>query len=333
LFKVCGEMGISKRTYKRWISVNSPVEDQRPVIKRPTPKNKLNPKERAEIIKIVSQPEYKSLPPSQIVPTLADEGIYLASESTFYRVLNEEKMNNHRGHSKPRLKRPLSTHSAIAPNQVWMWDITWLGGPAKCIYYYLYLILDLFSRKIVAWEIWPEESAGHASTLIKRCALSEQTHMSSDPLVLHSDNGSPMKGSTMLQTLYTLGITPSRSRPRVSNDNPYAESIFRTCKYRPNYPMQGFIDIIVAREWVLKFVRWYNYRHKHSGLNFITPHQRHTNQADKIFAQRDKVYRRAKENTPERWSQSTRNWSLENEVWLNPEKITQSNETGNEQIS
>ncbi len=326
-------MGISKRTFKRWYSDNTPLEDQRPLVERPTPKNKLSLEERAEIVKTVNQSEYKSLPPSQIVPTLADAGIYLGSESTFYRILNEENMNNHRDHSKSPIKRPISTHSATGPNQVWMWDITWLGGPARGIYYYLYLILDLFSRKIVAWEIWAEESAEHASTLIKRCTLSEQTYMTSKPLVLHSDNGSPMKGSTMLQTLYALGITPSRSRPRVSNDNPYAESIFRTCKYRPDYPMQGFIDIKAAREWVLKFVNWYNFNHKHSGLNFITPHQRHTDQAAKIFTQRDKVYKVAREKNPHRWSKTTRNWTIEDEVWLNPEKITQSNENDNEQIS
>jgi len=333
LFKACNEIGISKRTFKRWKSDATPLADQRPIVERPTPKNKLSVEERSEIIKTVNQSEFKSLPPSQIVPTLADQGVYLGSVSTFYRILNEENMNNHRGHSKSPIKRAISTHSATAPNQVWMWDITWLGGPAKGIYYYLYLILDLFSRKIVAWEIWSEESAEHASTLIKRCALSEQTHLTSKPLVLHSDNGSPMKGSTMLQTLYTLGITPSRSRPRVSNDNPYAESIFRTCKYRPDYPMQGFININSAREWVLKFVHWYNFNHKHSGLNFITPNQRHTHQATEIFSKRDEVYRLAREKHPQRWSNSTRNWSLENEVWLNPERTTQSNETEDEQIS
>jgi putative transposase len=115
-------MGISKRTFKRWHSDDTPLEDQRPIVERPTPKNKLSVEERAEIVKTVNQVEYKSLPPSQIVPTLADEGIYLGSESTFYRILNEENMNNHRGHSKSPIKRPISTHSAIEPNQVWMWD-------------------------------------------------------------------------------------------------------------------------------------------------------------------------------------------------------------------
>jgi putative transposase len=123
------------------------------------------------------------------------------------------------------------------------WDITWLPGPAKGIYFYLYLILDLFSCKIIAWEIWVEESVENASILVRRGVLSEQRISPLQPLILHSDNGSPMKGASLLENLYQLGITPSRSRPRVSNDNPYAESIFRTCKYRPSYPVSGFTDL------------------------------------------------------------------------------------------
>jgi putative transposase len=129
-----------------------------------------------------------------------------------------------------------------------MWDITWLPGPAKGIYFYLYLILDLFSRKIVAWDIWLEESSEKASILVRRATLSEQR--GTRPLVLHSDNGSPMKGASLLETLYALGITPSKSRPRVSNDNPYAESLFRTCKYRPSYPAGGFTDLTAPRTWM-----------------------------------------------------------------------------------
>lgn len=333
LIKACEEIGISDRTYKRWTSETTPLEDQRPIVERPTPKNKLSVEERAEIIETINQPEYKSLPASQIVPMLADKDIYIASESTIYRVQNEEKMNNHRGQTKSPVKRTKSTHTATGPNQVWMWDITWLGGPAKGIYFYLYLILDLYSRKIVGWEVWSEESAEHASVLIKRSTLSEQVNTASNTLVLHSDNGSPMKGSTMLETLYTLGITPSRSRPRVSNDNPYAESIFRTCKYRPDYPTKGFIDINAAREWVLGFVHWYNYNHKHGGLNFISPNQRHTGQSDAIFKNRERVYQLAKEKHPERWAKSTRNWSLKNEVHLNPVKTTESKKTETKQIS
>jgi len=316
----CAELGISLRTYQRWISTTSPNEDQRPLVEREAPANKLTEAEEKEILSICNQVEFQSLPPSQIVPILADNGIYIASESTIYRVLKKHSQNNHRGRSKKPTSRPLSTHKATGPNQVWMWDITWLPGPAKGVYYYLYLILDLFSRKVIAWEIWSVESAENASVLIRRAIMSEKRLCTSEPLVLHSDNGSPMKGATMLETLYALGITPSRSRPRVSNDNPYAESIFRTCKYRPSFPTKGFLTIDVARKWVLEFTHWYNFKHRHSGLKFITPHQRHSGQAEKIFNERQKVYEAAKGKNPHRWSKDTRTWQLDDIVWLNPEK-------------
>ncbi len=144
--------------------------------------------------------------------------------------------------------------------------------------------------------------------------------MSGVPQPLHSDNGSPMKGATLLELLYKLGITPSRSRPRVSNDNPYAESIFRTCKYRPGYPAKGFKDLDAARLWVLEFVRWYNYEHKHSGIKFVTPVQRHTGMDKQILENRKRVYEMARKRHPERWTGATRDWTLEDEVWLNPER-------------
>lgn len=329
----CKELGISQRTLQRWRSALTPNEDQRPLVERPTPKNKLSKEERETIVQTVNQPAYKSLPPSQIVPRLADEGVYIASESTFYRVLKDADMQHHRGRSKKPSSKPISTHCATGPNQVWMWDITWLPGPAKGIYFYLYLILDLYSRRIIAWEVWLEESAVNASLLVRRGMLSEQLMPSPQPLVLHSDNGSPMKGSSLLETLYQLGITPSRSRPRVSNDNPYAESIFRTCKYRPDYPAKGFLDLTEARTWVLSFVRWYNQEHRHSGLNFLTPNQRHNGSSDQVFEQRTKVYEEAKSLHPERWSREIRDWSLDDEVWLNPERISSQTLTENKRTS
>ena len=210
--KACEVLGISHRTLFRWSSAHTPNEDQRAHAKRPAPHNKLSDEEKKQIIKVVNQPEYKSLPPSQIVPILADNGCYLASESTMYRVLKEHNMQHHRGNSKKPTKRPLSTHSANGPNQVWMWDITYLPGAVKGIFYYLYLIIDLYSRKIVGWEVWSEESAENASVLVRRTMMSEKRTHVNTPLVLHSDNGSPMKGATLLETLYQLGITPSKSR-------------------------------------------------------------------------------------------------------------------------
>lgn len=317
----CKELEISQRTLQRWRSDATPLDDQRAFAGRPVPRNKLSEKETQGIVEVANRTEFQSLPPSQIVPILADRGTYLASESTFYRILKSHNMQHHRGRSKKPVSKPISTHCATAPNQVWMWDITWLPGPAKGIYFYLYLILDLYSRKVIAWDIWLEESAENASILVRRGVLSEQRSAVSQPLILHSDNGSPMKGAALLETLYSLGITPSRSRPRVSNDNPYAESIFRTCKYRPSYPAGGFGDLTQARTWVLAFVQWYNYEHRHSGLNFLTPYQRHNGLSQDILEQRRQIYEQAKASHPERWSGGIRDWTLDEEVWLNPERI------------
>ena len=239
-----------------------------------------------------------------------------------YRVLHESNQQHHRGKAeKPGKAKAPTSHCATAANEVWMWDITWLSGPVRGMYFYLYLILDLFSRKIVGWEIWEEESAEKASQLVKKAYLTEGIGLnrSRKPLILHSDNGSPMKGATLLETLYQLGIQTSRSRPRVSNDNPYAESIFRTCKYRPEYPEKGFVDLAAARTWVLRFVRWYNLEHRHSGLKFITPAERHDGKSSAVLANRIRIYEEARAKHPKRWSKGIRNWILPDEVWLNPE--------------
>jgi len=319
----CEELSLSVRTVERWRQEGSPKEDQRPYAQRPVPSHKLSEAEKQKILAITRQAEFQSMPPSQIVPILADRGEYIASESSMYRVLHAHNQQHHRGKAKnPGKKSEPTSHCATAANQVWMWDITWLPGPIRGMYYYLYLILDLFSRKIVGWEIWEEESAEKASRLVIKAHLSEGIAFKrqSEPLILHSDNGSPMKGATLLDTLYQLGIQTSRSRPRVSNDNPYAESIFRTCKYRPEYPEKGFADMAAARTWVLTFVRWYNQEHRHSGLKFVTPQQRHNGISAQVFAQRIRVYEEARSKNPSRWSKNIRNWTLPDEVWLNPEK-------------
>jgi len=318
--KACAILEISARTYQRWTREGNVLPDARPDATRPIPANKLSPKEREEILNVSNSVAFRSLPPSQIVPTLADQGCYLASESSFYRILREADQQHHRGRSEAPHQKPLSTHCASGPNQVWCWDITWLPGPARGVFYYLYLIMDLYSRRIIAWEIHENETSDHAAKLIHKACLIEGIAAQSQPLVLHSDNGSPMKGASMLETLRRLGVTSSFSRPRVSNDNAYSESLFRTCKYRPDYPVNGFADIEEAREWVLSFSRWYNTEHKHSSLKFTTPDQRHTGEADEILKHRQHVYDAAKERHPNRWSGDTRNWDLPNDVWLNPEK-------------
>jgi putative transposase len=339
LFIACKEAEISTRTYKRWIESygeNGEHIDKRTIAIHPEPHNKLSQEEKQGIINIVNLPEFSSLPPSQIVPILADRGLYIASESTIYRVLREYNEQHHRGRSKEPVKRPISTHVANAPNRVYTWDITYLNGPIKGQHYYLYMISDLFSRKIVAWEVWEIESAENASELIRRAIIAEKLTTREHPLVLHSDNGSPMKGATMLETLYNLGITPSRSRPRVSNDNPYAESLFKTLKYRCNYQPKGFSSLEEARNWVYDFVEWYNSSHRHSGIKFLTPNQRHApDHGLSVLKKRDIVYKTAKLKNPGRWTRGTRDWSIVDKVWLNPEKTESNNElkVDNENVS
>ncbi len=316
LAKACQELHISVRTYERWVAHGGVKVDQRPLTKRPVPKNKLSQEEREEIITVVNLEEYADIPPTQIVPKLADKGAYIASESTFYRVLREEKMQNHRGRSEKPKRRIPESHLATAPNQVWTWDITWLGGPVKGLYYRLYLILDLFSRKVVGWEVWETEESNYAEALVEKAVIKEK--IQGTPLVLHSDNGSPMKAATFLVLLEKLGIQSSFSRPRVSNDNPYSESMFRTLKYRPDFPHQGFVSLEESRKWAAQFVHWYNEVHLHSGLNFVTPVQCHTGAHVVVLEKRKEVYEVAKEKHPERWARDTRNWAPHKQVALNP---------------
>lgn len=328
--KACERLGITERTYYRWQKLNKTYEtyeDRRAFADHSYPANKLSESERSQILETCNSERFADMPPCQIVPALADEGTYIASESTFYRVLKEAKMQSHRGRSQTPGKHAKPTsYTATAPNQVWTWDITYLNGPIKGMFYYLYLIIDLFSRDIVGWEVWSEESAEHASELITRACLS-QKRLTTTPLVLHSDNGSPMKGSTMLENLYALGITPSNSRPRVSNDNPYSESLFRTLKYRPNYQPKGFETLEAARGWCSRFVKWYRFEHHHSGIQFLTPAERHEGKGKQILAKRRDVYEAAKAAHPERWgSRDTRNWDDVIEVHLNPDKVSETTE-------
>ncbi len=315
-------LGLSVRTVERWRSEGVGVirTDARPTAVRPPSPRGLSVAERTEVLEIARSPAFASLPPSQIVPKLADQGRYVASESTFYRLLKAADLQHPRGRARAPIRRHRPTsHCATGPRQVWCWDITWLSAAVKGTYYYWYMILDLYSRKIVAHEVHAAESAEHASHLIRRASLAEG--LAGRLLVLHSDNGGAMKGSTMLATLEALGIAPSFSRPRVSNDNPYAEALFRTGQYRPEYPTQPFADLAAAQAWVLRFVRWYNEDHQHSGIRFVTPAQRHSGEALQIIEHRKQVYEHARAQHPERWSQTLRNWNLPTEVWLNPERI------------
>ena len=325
-FKACEVLEIDVRTLQRWKNVLRKKDDladrRKAAAGKRVPGNKLSDEERQAILATCNKPEYQSLPPSQIVPRLADNGEYIASESSFYRVLREADEAHRRGRAQvPRTVAKPKGFQATGPNQVWSWDITFLASSIRGAFYRLYLTLDVFSRKIVGWEVHENESADHASMLIRKACLTEGIH--EDGLVLHSDNGGPMKGATMLATLQKLGVVPSFSRPSVSDDNPYSESLFRTLKYAPTYPNKPFESIEAARQWVHGFVQWYNNEHRHSAIRYVTPNQRHRGVDKELLKQRDTVYEAARERHPERWSGKTRNWNPVAAVWLNPPKENQ----------
>lgn len=315
----CHEAGLSDRTFRRWTKSGAVSADKRPDTIRPAPRNKLTEPERAEIITLCNSAQFSSMSPAQIVPALADQGRYVASESSFYRVLREAAQMRHRGRAKPPQKRKApTTYQATGPCQVWTWDITWLPGPVKGMFFYLYLIVDIYSRKIVGWEVHTSETSELAAQTVRKAVWAEKC--AQRPLVLYADNGSPMKGSTLKTTLENLGIAASYSRPRVSNDNPFSEALFRTCKYRPDWPRGGFATIEDAQTWVKSFADWYNNDHLHSAIRFVSPITRHTGQDCKTLAKRAALYANARALKPERWSGNTRNWTPVGPVWLNPDR-------------
>ena len=319
--KVAAIIGLPARTLQRWKQSGEIKEDGRKT-RALSPPNKLTDAERARVLSIANAEEFKHMTPHQIVPLLAERGEYIASESSFYRILKAEDQLAHRHSSRvptPRAKPKALT--ATAPNQIFSWDITYLATCVKGQFYYLYLFVDIFSRKIVGWQIYREESSAHAADVIQD--VCRQENIAEGQVTLHSDNGGPMKGATMLATLQTLGIMPSLSRPSVSNDNPYSESLFRTLKYRPDYPVKPFDTLTDARLWVAGFVDWYNHKHRHSGIQFVTPAQRHAGSDQAILIRRKTTYLAAKAAHPNRWSQAIRNWDWCSQVRLNPDKDNQ----------
>ena len=319
LIPACGVLKISARTYQRWKKAGKACRDRRPEAIRPVPANKLTLQERKCVLDICHRKEYASLPPGQIVPRLADQGQYIASESSFYRILHAAGEQHHRGRSrKPRKSIPPKGFCARGPNQVWTWDITWLPSCIRGMFFYLYMIVDVFSRKIVGWEVYERECSKNAAAFVYKAVLTEGCVL--EPPVLHSDNGSPQKGFTLSAKLQSLGIRASFSRPRVSNDNPFSEALFRKCKYRPDYPKTGFETIETARSWVSRFVYWYNEIHRHSALCFVTPGQRHRGEDRWMLDNRKRVYERAKSRNSNRWSGATRSWDYIDHVWLNGPK-------------
>jgi putative transposase len=314
--RACEVVGLTQRSVQRWTRAD--VGDDGRAGPRTRPANALTPAERANVLEVVNSPEYRDLPPKQVVPRLADAGRYVASESTIYRILRAEGQDAHRGRTRPRTVRCVDAHVATAANQVWSWDITYLPSSIRGRFFYLYLVEDIWSRRIVGFEVHEEESMELSAALVITTCKAEGV----DPrgLVLHSDNGGPMRGSTMLATLNHLGIVASFSRPSVSDDNPFIESLFRTLKYRPAYPYRPFETVEQARAWVADFVTWYNTEHRHSGIRFVTPNERHDGREDDVLAQRVRVYERARRKHPNRWSRGMRNWTPAPAVFLNPKR-------------
>ena len=331
----CALLGLSVRTLERWRApaptatattgpqTPTPIlvsADQRAAhLRAPfTPTNKLSRAEIEQVMAVVNSAPYCHLPPSQIVPRLADTGRYVASESTIYRLLRSHHQLHHRRVERPPVRRnkprALVAH---AIGQVFCWDITYLPTTVAGTFFYLYLFIDLFSRKIVGWQVFERESAALAAALVADICAAEG--ILPGRLTLHSDNGSPMKGETMLHTLQRLGIAPSRSRPSVSNDNPFVESCFGTLKYRPECPIKPFDNVQEARLWADTLARWYNHEHRHSTIAFVTPNQRHDGLDHDLLNARRAVYQEARDRNPVRWAKNTRPWRYIDSVNLNPD--------------
>lgn len=310
---VCECSGISIRTYQRW--EKSCIEDARKGSVKKVPR-KLTDEERHRVIEIACSPAYKDLNPYEIVAILAEKGVYIGSESTIYRILLDEGLLHHRSNQKPRTKKSVPDELvADGPNQVWSWDITWMKTDVRGLFFYAYAIIDIWSKDIIGWEIHDREDDELAAAMFKR--LKVKCNMRG--VFLRSDNGNPMKGATMLMTLYHLGVIPSYSRPKVSNDNPFIESLFKTVKYTAGYPGH-FTSIDHARNWMATFVNWYRTEHRHSGIGYVTPEQRRSGDYKEIFKKRNATLETARLKNPERWSTRLRVWGCDEKVYLNPAK-------------
>jgi putative transposase len=318
----CALLGVSERTLQRWLHGPGGVTPSCRADARPArvqqPANRFSDAERVALLNAANEPQFGSLPPSQIVPRLADEGRYLGSESTLYRCLREAlQLAHRRPERRPHLRHKPRALSATAPNQLISWDITYLKTTVHGIYLYLYVFLDVFSRKIVAWQVFEHECQSEASALFHDYI--SRAGIPADQLTLHSDNGAPMKGATLIATLERLGVARSLSRPSVSNDNPYSEALFRTLKYRPELPIRPFHDLAAARAFADTLVNWYNHEHRHSAIRFVTPAERHDGLDQRLLDQRHALYQAARAKHPKRWSGKTRNWTRCQCVYLNPE--------------
>jgi putative transposase len=305
----CEALGVPRSSYYR---AQKPKQEPKP---RPTPERALTSEEREQVHQTLNSERFQDSAPRQVYATLLDEGTYLCGWRTMYRILDsykevKERRNQlrHPNYTKPEL---LTT----GPNQLWSWDITKLKGPVKWSYYYLYTILDVFSRYVPGWMIAERELARLAEELIT--ATCEKQGVQPGQLTLHADRGSSMRSKPVALLLADLGVTKTHSRPHVSNDNPYSESQFKTMKYRPGFP-DRFGCIEDARAWARPFFQWYNHDHHHSALGLMTPATVHFGQAQQVTDQRQQVLQVAYAAHPERFVRGEpKPPPLPEEVWIN----------------
>lgn len=291
---------IPSRKAATLIGVSRTTMNRKPVpprsLPRAAPPNKLSDAERAEILSVLNSPACVDLAPMQIYAKLLDEGTYIGSLSTFYRVLNENRLVKERRRLATHKPRTIPELVATAPGQVFSWDITKLSGPVKGKYYDCYLMLDIYSRYIVGAHVHATESGELAVEMMK-----EIFGVHGIPLVVHADRGTSMTSKTVAALLSDLEVTRSHSRPRVSNDNPFSESLFKTMKYAPVFP-ERFTSLGEARVFIGDFVQWYNHDHQHSGLGLHTPANMHFGLADLLAAKRTQTLAAARARHPERFS-------------------------------
>jgi len=287
-------------------------------VRRPAPARALTEEERGHVRDVLNRERFQDQAPRQVWAKLLDEGVYLCGWRTMYRILAasgevRERRNQlrHPSYTKPEVL-------ATGPNELWSWDITKLKGPAKWVYYYLYVVLDVFSRYGVGWMIAEQESADLAEPLIETSC--HRQGIGREQLTLHADRGSVMIASTLTQLLSDLGVTPSHSRPHVPDDNPFSEAQFKTMKYQPTFP-QRFGSLADARSWARTFFSWYNQEHYHIGLALLTPAMVHYGQAEQHQAQRQQVLQAAYAAHPERFVRGQPQLpQLPEAVWINPPK-------------
>lgn len=321
--RACRSLGLARASAYRWLNPNKPST---PVLQRPAPPRVLGPAERQRVLDTLHHKRFVDLAPAAVYATLLDQGMFLCSIRTMYRILAEnsevrERRNQlrHPHYQKPELL-------ATGPNQVWTWDITKLKGPVKWTWFYLYVILDIFSRYVVGWMLAYRESSVLAKRLIGRSCDGQR--IGPGQLTIHADRGSSMKSKPVALLLSDLGVTKTHSRPHVSNDNPYSESHFKTLKYRPEFPSR-FGCIEDARVFCRDFFTWYNTEHRHSGLELLTPEVVHYGRADEVIERRQQALDEAYRLHPERFvRRPPKHPELPDAVWINPpQKEAQSQKT------